>query len=56
MASLSSHGELQLVAKDGRNIQIAYSHKNVLEAGLADRTLDPNNLAGDVIFRALTEI
>ena len=51
VASLSSHGELQLVAKDGRNIQIAYSHKNVLEAvGLADRTLDPNNLAGDVIL------
>lgn len=53
VASLSSHGELQLVAKDGRNIQIAYSHKNVLEAvGLADRTLDPNNLAGDVILGA----
>ncbi len=51
VASLSSHGELQLVAKDGRNIQIAYTHKNVLEAiGLADRTLDPNNLAGDVIL------
>jgi flagellin len=53
VASLTSQGELQLVAKDGRNIQIAYSHKNVLEAvGLADTTLDPNNLAGDVILGA----
>ena len=50
VASLTSQGELQLVAKDGRNIQIQYSHKNVLEAvGLADTTLDPNNQAGHVI-------
>ena len=51
VASLNAYGELELVAQDGRNIQIAYSHKNVLEAvGLADTTLDPNNLAGDVIL------
>ena len=53
VASLTSNGQLQLIAQDGRNIQIAYSHKNVLEAvGLADTTLDPNNLAGDVILGA----
>lgn len=51
VASLNGNAQLQLVAKDGRNIQIRYSHKNVLEAvGLADTTLDPNNLAGDVIL------
>ena len=51
VASLTGNGELKLVAKDGRNIQIQYSHKNVLESiGLANTTLDPNNLAGDVIL------
>jgi flagellin-like hook-associated protein FlgL len=51
VASLSANGELELVAADGRNIQIQYSHKNVLETiGLADTTLDPNNLAGDVVL------
>jgi flagellin len=53
IASLDNQGQLQLVAADGRNIQIHYAHKNILVAiGLADTSGDETNFAGEVILGA----
>ena len=51
IASLDNQGQLQLVAADGRNIQIHYAHKNILVSiGLADTSGDETNFAGEVIL------